>query len=97
VVYSFLGRHGDALRTGRRAVEMLPVSRDADSGPYLVSNLGRGYMLAAQPDSAIALLRSLQPVSSWITPGELRADPTWDPLRDHPRFEELCSADAENP
>ncbi len=82
VVYSFLGRHADAVRTGRRAIELLPLSRDADSGPFLVSNLARSLMLAGQPDSAIALLR---------------VDPTWDLLRDHPRFRELTDTDAESP
>jgi len=97
VVYSFLGRHEDAIRTGRRAMDLLPLSRDADSGPFLVSNLARSFMLADQPDSAIALLRPLLTVSSWITPAELRADPTWDRLRSHPRFKELTDADAATP
>ncbi len=97
VVYSFLGRHEDAVRTGRRAVELLPLSRDADSGPFVVSNLARSYMLAGQADSAVALLAPLLAVSSWISPAELRVDPTWAPLRDHPRFRELTDADAPNP
>jgi serine/threonine-protein kinase len=97
VVYSFLGRHQDAIRTGRQAIELVPLTRDADSGPFMVSNLARSYMLAAQPDSAVALLGRLVAVPSWITPAELRADPTWDPLRDHPRFKELAETDAANP
>jgi TolB-like protein/Flp pilus assembly protein TadD/tRNA A-37 threonylcarbamoyl transferase component Bud32 len=97
VIYSFLGRHEDAIRTGRRAMELLPVSRDADSGPFLVSNLARSFMLAGQGDSAVSLLRSLLTVSSWVTPAELRADPTWAPLRRHPRFQELTAADATDP
>jgi TolB-like protein/Flp pilus assembly protein TadD len=97
VVYSFLGRHDDAVRTGRRAMELAPLARDADSGPFLVSNLARSFMLAGRPDSAVALLTQLLSVSSWITPAELRADPTWAPLRDHPRFRELSDGDAANP
>jgi serine/threonine-protein kinase len=97
VIYSLLDRHPDAIRTGRRAVEMLPIARDADSGPFLVSNLARSYMLAGQADTAIALLGSLLSVSSWITPAAIRADPTWDPLRHHPRFQELIAADATDP
>jgi serine/threonine protein kinase/tetratricopeptide (TPR) repeat protein len=97
LIYSLLGRHEDAIRTGRKAMELLPISRDADSGPFLVSNLARSFMLAGQADSAISLLRSLSAASSWVTPAALRADPTWDPLRDHPRFQELTAADAANP
>jgi hypothetical protein len=54
-------------------------------------------MLAGQGDSAVSLLRSLLTVSSWVSPAELRADPTWDPLRRHPRFQELTAADATVP
>jgi TolB-like protein/Flp pilus assembly protein TadD len=97
VIYSFLGRHEDAIRTGRRAMELLPIRGDADSGPYLVSNLARSFMLAGQGDAAVSLLRSLLTVSSWVTPAELRADPTWDPLRRHPRFQELTAPDATDP
>jgi hypothetical protein len=78
-------------------MELLPISRDADSGPYLVSNLARSFMLAGQGDAAVSLLRSLVTVPSWVTPAELRADPTWDPLRRHPRFQELTAPDATDP
>ncbi len=78
-------------------MELVPLARDADTGPFLMSNLARSYMLAGQPDSAVALLRPLLSVSSWISPAELRVDPTWAPLRDHPRFRELTDADAANP
>jgi hypothetical protein len=97
VVYSFLGRHADAVRTGRHAIELPPLSRDADSGPSLVSNLVRSFMLAGQPDSAVALLGPLLAISSWISRAELRVDPTWAPLRDQPRFRELTDTDAESP
>jgi Flp pilus assembly protein TadD len=97
VVYSFLGRHEDAIRTGRRAIALLPISRDADSGPFLVSNLARSFMLGGQPDSAIDRLRPLLTMSSWISPAAMRADPTWEALRDHPRFRELTDARAATP
>jgi serine/threonine-protein kinase len=70
---------------------------DAHAGPFLVTNLARSFMLAGQGDSAVALLEPLLRRASWISPAGLRADPTWDPLRDHPRFKELTKADAANP
>ncbi|HEX2449832.1 MAG TPA: protein kinase [Gemmatimonadales bacterium] len=97
VVYSFLGRHTDAVRAGLRAVELLPVSLDAHAGPFLTASLARNYMLAGERDSAVALLERLLRIPSWISSAELRVDPTWDPLRDHPRFKELAHADAANP
>ncbi len=97
VVYSFLGRHPDAIRTGRRAVARLPIALDAHAGPFVVTSLARSYMLAGQPDSAIALLKPLLRIPSWVSPMELRADPTWEPLRGYSRFKELVKADAASP
>jgi TolB-like protein/Flp pilus assembly protein TadD len=97
VVYSFLGRNADAIRAGHRAMALLPMDVDAHAGPFLVTNLARSFMLAGQHDSAVALLEPLLRRASWISPAELRADPTWEPLRHHPRFKELASADATNP
>jgi tetratricopeptide (TPR) repeat protein len=41
-------------------------------------------------DAAIAALPHLLEVPNGLTPGLLRLDPYWDPLRKNPRFEKLC-------
>jgi serine/threonine-protein kinase len=89
--YSRLGRHEEAIRVAERAVELLPVEKDAVSGPFLQSNLAIVYMAAGRHDRAIAVLQRLLDVPGWITPAELRADPIWTPLRRHPRFKSLAS------
>ncbi|HEU5171417.1 MAG TPA: protein kinase [Gemmatimonadales bacterium] len=97
LAYSFLGRHADAIRIARAAAAALPVARDANSGPFVTTALARVYAMAGQAEPALELLDSLMKVPSWISREELRADPTWAPLRDHPRFKELTTADAETP
>ena len=42
-------------------------------------------------DSAIAALPHLLEVPNGETPGDLRVSPTWDPLRNDPRFQKLCN------
>jgi tetratricopeptide (TPR) repeat protein len=84
-----LGRKADAIREGRRAVELRPVSRDALGGTFSTANLARIYTMAGEPDAAIDLIEELLSVPSWSSVHELRVDPAWDPLRGHPRFQRI--------
>ena len=83
------GRGGEAIRAGRRAVELLPPERDAQSAPSVRVHLARIYVLVNQPAPALELLAPLTKVPSWISPDELRSDPTWAALRSHPLFPQL--------
>ena len=50
------------------------------------------YALLDDADHAIPILkRLLQTTSSAITPAVLRLDPTWDQIRNDPRFQELAA------
>ena len=86
------GRAADAVRAGRRAVELLPLTADAASGPFLQTYLAQIYLLTGQLDQAVATLRPLLTFPSWITPAELTSDPLWAPLREHPGFASLIAA-----
>jgi serine/threonine protein kinase/tetratricopeptide (TPR) repeat protein len=89
LAYSHAGRKADAVRAAERAVTLLPISRDAVSGPFLQSDLARVYAAVGRPDKAIEVLERLLKVPSWVSPAELQVDPVWDPLRSHSRFREL--------
>jgi serine/threonine protein kinase/Tfp pilus assembly protein PilF len=89
LAYMHLGRHADAIRTGERAAELLPVEKDAVSGPYILAYLARVYTSAGRYDKATELLGQLLGTDSWITPAELRADPIWEPLHGYPAFQKL--------
>jgi ATP/maltotriose-dependent transcriptional regulator MalT len=91
LAYAYLGRSADATREGRRATELLPVARDANLGPFMAINLARIYTMIGQPDAAVSQLEPLLSVPSWISVPELAADPVWEPLRNHPRFQRLVS------
>ena len=84
------GRKRDAIAAGRRAAELLPPSRDANSGPFVLTHLAEIYTIVGEPDLAIQTLRPLLAIPSWITPAELQSDPTWARLRARPRFAELA-------
>ena len=92
LAFALLGRKGDALREGAKAVEILPVSRDAVDGADLQEDMAYVELLVGDHDAAIARLASLLTIPSDVSVPMLRADPMWDPLRRNPRFDKLISA-----
>ncbi len=55
----------------------------------MVRNLAVVYATLGEADSTVKELGTLLAVPSWISVPLLRADPTWDPVRDDPRFQAL--------
>ena len=88
------GKKDDAIRAGQRAVELLPVSKDAYDGPLIATKLAVIYAHVGEADRAYELLGDLMKLPNGPTPGTLRVEPEWDPLRGDPRFEELANAGA---
>jgi TolB-like protein/Tfp pilus assembly protein PilF len=84
-----LGRKEDAVREGRRAVELLPVTRDVPNGAELLRNLAIIYAWVGERDLAIKQVEEVLPLYGPISYGQLRLHPWWDPLRDDPRFEKI--------
>jgi len=82
------------VREGRRAVELMPISKEAFTGPYLQHQLVRIYILVGEPERALDQLEPLLKVPYYLSPGWLRVDPTFDPLRSNPRFQRLLSGTA---
>jgi serine/threonine-protein kinase len=91
---AYLGRKADAIREGRRAVELLPPTAHAFSGAYNQHQLARIYVLVGEPERAMDELEALLARPYFISPGWLRIDPTFDPLRKLPRFAELVDGTA---
>ncbi len=90
LVHAALGEREEAMRLGRRAVELLPILRDALDGPLLASNLALIYAWVGEPELALDELTPLVDLPGGPTRGLLRAEPEWDGLRDHPRFRQLA-------
>jgi serine/threonine-protein kinase len=85
---AYAGRAGDAVREGERGFE-LQMTRDALFGHYIQQQLARIYLLIGEHDKALDRLEPLLEVPHTLSPGWLRIDPTWDALRQHPRFQRL--------
>lgn len=90
--YAGLGRAGDAVAEGKRALELLPESRDALDGPALRLVLAKIQAELGQHEPAIALLRHLLSIPAGAVPQRLQIDPAWDPLRRDSRFAEMLNS-----
>jgi len=91
IAYAHLGRKADALREGARAVEILPVSRDANDGPDLQVDLAYVETIVGEPDAAVKRLAYLLTIPSDISLPLLRVDPMWDALRSNTAFQRLVA------
>jgi serine/threonine-protein kinase len=87
-----LGRKEDALREGARAVELLPVAKDALVGDALLSRLAGIYAQVGETTRAFELLEKVSQIPYGITYGSLKLDEIWDPLRGDPRFEKIVAS-----
>ena len=90
-IYAGLGRENDAIREGKRAVELLPEMKDALDGPVMSLALAQIYTIVGDLDSAIPLLEHSLVTPGGITLPALRLDPVWDPLRKHPLFKQIVA------
>src|SRR5438067_3276638 len=84
-----LGQKEDAIREGRRAVELLPVTKDSITGSLLLEFLALTYAWTGEKDLALQQLAVVASIPSELSYGQLRLHPYWDPLRGDPRFEQI--------
>jgi serine/threonine protein kinase/tetratricopeptide (TPR) repeat protein len=87
-----LGRKEEALREGRRAVELLPVEKDPINGIAMVKYLAVIAAWVGDKDLACEQLAIAIHPPSRLTYGELKLLPFWDPLRGDPRFEKIVAS-----
>src|SRR5206468_12936488 len=92
-VYVCLGRNADAHRVSRRAADLLPIEKDALSGPFLLSGLAEIEARTGRAENAVKILRQLLtiPAGQVVSIARLKIDPVWDPIRNDPGFQKLIS------
>jgi serine/threonine-protein kinase len=91
-VDAVLGNKEDAIREGRRAVELLPPTKDAIVGAQLVQYLAFIYAWTGEKELALEQLAFAARIPGYLSYGELQLHPRWDPLRGDPRFDKVVAS-----
>jgi TolB-like protein/class 3 adenylate cyclase/Tfp pilus assembly protein PilF len=89
-----LGRKEDALREGRRAIELMPVEKDSINGAHMVEYFAITAAWLGEMDLACEQLAKALRLQGYgtITYGQLKLTPYWDPLRGYPPFEKIVAS-----
>ena len=87
-----LGRKDEALREGRRAVELLPVEKDSINGPLMIAYFAVIAAWVGDKDLACQQLAIAVRPPSTVSYGQLKLLPFWDPLRGDPPFEKIVAS-----
>jgi hypothetical protein len=80
------------VREGRRACELLPISKDALAGMALIRDVASIYVWTGEKDLALEQLAVSAQTPFGVDYGDLKLDPKWDPLRGDPRFEKIVAS-----
>ena len=87
-----LGRKEDALREARRAVELVPLEKDALNGADMIHYSGIVAAWVGEKDLALEDLSKAAQLPSFLSYGRLKLLPWYDPLRGDPRFEKIVNS-----
>jgi serine/threonine-protein kinase len=87
-----LGRKEEALREGRRAVELLPVAKDSINGAHMIEYYAMIAAWVGDKQLACEQLEAAVRIPGTLSYGQLKLLPYWDPLRGDPRFEKIIQS-----
>jgi serine/threonine protein kinase/tetratricopeptide (TPR) repeat protein len=92
LAYAGLGYKGEAIKEGKRAVDLKPIANDVDfQGEQFLLQLAYISIMVGEYDQAINELETLLTIPSQLTVWRLKLDPRYDPLRNLPRFQQLLN------
>ena len=92
IIDAGLGRKEEALREGRRAIELAPVAKNSIHGAFALTGFALIRAWVGECDLAIKQLEEVVKMPGGPSYGALRLDPLWDPMRDDPRFEKIVNS-----
>jgi len=91
--YLALNRKTDAINTARKAIDLLPLEKDAVLGSGNLAALAEMQAQTGAVKEAVENLKKLLsiPAGETISIARLKLDPVWDPIRNDPGFQQLLT------
>ena len=89
LIYARLGKNKDAVEAGSEATRILSISKDAMFGPTFEKSLSSIYSIIGEKNIALEKIEFLSSIPSGFHYGELLSDPSFDSIRNEPRFQEV--------
>jgi tetratricopeptide (TPR) repeat protein len=89
IAYAGLGLKEKAVEAGERAVELMPVSKEAFRGAVRVEDLARIYVMVGEYDAALEQIKLLLRIPSRLSVKLLQLDPDWKPLWNLAEFKKI--------
>jgi serine/threonine-protein kinase len=87
-----LGRKEEALREGRRAIELMPVGKDFANGVHMIEYFAQIAAWVGEKELACEQLSIAVRLPGYVAYGEVKLQPWWDPLRGDPCFEKIVAS-----
>jgi tetratricopeptide (TPR) repeat protein len=92
-----LGNNAAAIQEGRRATELMPIIKNSIAGHLLIKHMAAIYAWTGETDLAFQQLSVAAGLPGFLSYGQLRLNPCWDPLRGDPRFDQIVASFASQP
>ncbi|MCK4836483.1 MAG: hypothetical protein KAT17_07590, partial [Candidatus Aminicenantes bacterium] len=89
ITLASLGEKEQAIHEGKRATQILPISKDAVYGTPYVIELALTHTILGEYEAALDKIEYLLSIPSYMSPGWLSLDPRWDRLKNLPRYQQI--------
>ncbi len=97
IAYASLGLKEKAIKAGKRAVDMMPINKEAFRGVFRVEDLARIYVMVGEDDAALEQIKLLLSIPSRLSVKLLQLDPAWKPLWNLPEFKKIIKSFSSDP
>jgi tetratricopeptide (TPR) repeat protein len=89
LAYAGLNRKEDAIRAGKKAMELVPSTIDKFMGWAYIVEMAEIYTMLGEYDLAFIELERALTIPAWFSVKFLLLQPSWDPLREQPRYKQI--------